>query len=130
MVISIITLGMNLAQAKTQAAEQTTVPQETTAVPETTTPKAEEPTNKQPTTKPNVDTTGKSIKKGGYVKKKVYAYNLKLEKVTKVEKGVRYYVYKKCNIGYSLLKVGNKKLLVKSKYITYKCNAKNSKHIR
>jgi len=26
MVISIITLGMNLAQAKTQAAEQTTVP--------------------------------------------------------------------------------------------------------
>lgn len=105
MVIGIITLGMNLAQAKTQAAEQTTVPQETTAVPETTTPKAEEPTNEQPTTKPNVDTTGKSVKKGGYVKKKVYAYNLKLEKVTKVEKGVRYYVYKKCNIGYSYKKV-------------------------
>lgn len=124
MVIGIITLGVNLAQAKTQAAEQTTVPQETTAVPETTTSKAEEPTTEQPTTKPKVDTTGKSVKKGGYVKKKVYAYNLKLEKVTKVEKGVRYYVYKKCNIGYSLLKVGNKKLLVKSKYITYKCNAK------
>ena len=50
-------------------------------------------------------TTGKSVKKGGYVKKKVYAYNLKLEKVTKVEKGVRYYVYKKCNIGYSYKKV-------------------------
>lgn len=52
-----------------------------------------------------MDTTGKSVKKGGYVKKKVYAYNLKLEKVTKVEKGVRYYVYKKCNIGYSYKKV-------------------------
>ncbi|MFR4319261.1 MAG: hypothetical protein ACLT2Z_07810 [Eubacterium sp.] len=85
MVIGIITLGMNLAQAKTQAAEQTTVPQETTAVPETTTPKAEEPTNEQPTTKPNVDTTGKSVKRW-ICKEKVYAYNLKLEKVTKLKK--------------------------------------------
>lgn len=44
--------------------------------------------------------------------------------MTKVSKGVRYYVYKRCNNGYSLLKVGNRKLLVESKYITYKCNAK------
>ena len=64
------------------------------------------------------------MKKGGYVKKNVSAYNLKLEKVTEVEKGVRYYVYKECNSGYSLIKVGNQELLVETKYITYKCNAK------
>ncbi len=78
-----------------------------------------------------MDTKGTKVKKGGYVKKLVYAYNLKLEKVTKVKKGVRYYVYKKCNSGYSMLKVGNKKLLVKSKYVVYKCNAKKIvKYIR
>ena len=72
-----------------------------------------------------MDTTGKNVKKGGYVKKNVSAYNLKLEKVTEVEKGVRYYVYKECNSGYSLIKVGNQELLVETKYITYKCNAKS-----
>ena len=34
-----------------------------------------------------MDTTGKNVKKGGYVKKNVSAYNLKLEKVTEVENG-------------------------------------------
>lgn len=133
MLIGAIALGMNFAGVKAQAVEETTVvattvTEETTTAPETTT-KVEEPTTKQPTTekpttKPNVDTKGTKVKKGGYVKKLVYAYNLKLEKVTKVKKGVRYYVYKKCNSGYSMLKVGNKKLLVKSKYVVYKCNAK------
>ena len=133
MLIGAIALGMNFAGVKAQAVEETTVvattvTEETTTAPETTT-KVEEPTTKQPTTektttKPNVDTKGTKVKKGGYVKKSVYAYNLKLEKVTKVKKGVRYYVYKKCNSGYSMLKVGNKKLLVKSKYVVYKCNAK------
>lgn len=140
MLIGAIALGMNFAGVKAQAVEETTVvattvTEETTTAPETTT-KVEEPTTKQPTTekpttKPNVDTKETKVKKGGYVKKSVYAYNLKLEKVTKVKKGVRYYVYKKCNSGYSMLKVGNKKLLVKSKYVVYKCNAKkNSKYIR
>ena len=133
MLIGAIALGMNFAGVKVQAVEETTVvattvTEETTTAPETTT-KVEELTTKQPTTektttKPNVDTKGTKVKKGGYVKKSVYVYNLKLEKVTKVKKGVRYYVYKKCNSGYSMLKVGNKKLLVKSKYVVYKCNAK------
>jgi len=42
--------------------------------------KPEETTTVQTTTKPDVDTTGKNVKKGGYVKKNVSAYNLKLEK--------------------------------------------------
>ena len=109
---------------ETTVIPETTTPQETTTIPETTTTKAEETTTVQPTTKPDVDTTGKNVKKGGYVKKNVSAYNLKLEKVTEVEKGVRYYVYKECNNGYSLIKVGNQELLVETKYITYKCNAK------
>lgn len=136
MLIGIIALGINLTEVKAEevTAPVTTAPQETTTAPETTTPavttpqetttKVEQPTTVQPTTKPDVDTTGKNVKKGGYVKKTVTAYNLKLEKVTKVEKGIRYYVYKKCNNGYSLIQVGNQKLLVESKYITYKCNAK------
>lgn len=133
MLIGIIALGINLTEVKAEevTAPVTTAPQETTTAPETTTPavttpqetttKVEQPTTVQPTTKPDVDTTGKNVKKGGYVKKTVTAYNLKLEKVTK---GIRYYVYKKCNNGYSLIQVGNQKLLVESKYITYKCNAK------
>ena len=136
MLIGIIALGINLTEVKAEevTAPVTTAPQETTTAPETTTPavttpqetttKVEQPTTVQPTTKPDVDTTGKNVKKGGYVKKTVTAYNLKLEKVTKVEKGIRYYVYRKCNNGYSLIQVGNQKLLVESKYITYKCNAK------
>ena len=136
MLIGIIALGINLTEVKAEevTAPVTTAPQETTTAPETTTPavttpqetttKVEQPTTVQPTTKPDVDTTGKNVKKGGYVKKTVTAYNLKLEKVTKVKKGIRYYVYKKCNNGYSLIQVGNQKLLVESKYITYKCNAK------
>ena len=108
---------------ETTVIPETTVPQETTTIPETTA-KPEETTTVQPTTKPDVDTTGKNVKKGGYAKKNVSAYNLKLEKVTEVEKGVRYYVYKECNNGYSLIKVGNQELLVETKYITYKCNAK------
>ena len=136
MLIGIIALGINLTEVKAEevTAPVTTAPQETTTAPETTTPavttpqetttKVEQPTTLQPTTKPDVDTTGKNVKKGGYVKKTVTAYNLKLEKVTKVKKGIRYYVYKKCNNGYSLIQVGNQKLLVESKYITYKCNAK------
>lgn len=108
---------------ETTVIPETTVPQETTTIPGTTA-KPEETTTVQPTTKPDVDTTGKNVKKGGYVKKNVSAYNLKLEKVTEVEKGVRYYVYKECNNGYSLIKVGNQELLVETKYITYKCNAK------
>jgi hypothetical protein len=136
MLIGIIALGINLTEVKAEevTAPVTTAPQETTTAPETTTPavttpqetttKVEQPTTVQPTTKPDVDTTGKNVKKGGYVKKTVTAYNLKLEKVTKVKKGIRYYVYRKCNNGYSLIQVGNQKLLVESKYITYKCNAK------
>lgn len=136
MLIGIIALGINLTEVKAEEVTTpvTTAPQETTTAPETTTPavttpqetttKVEQPTTVQPTTKPDVDTTGKNVKKGGYVKKTVTAYNLKLEKVTKVKKGIRYYVYKKCNNGYSLIQVGNQKLLVESKYITYKCNAK------
>ena len=151
MLIAIIAMGINLTEAKAETSgeitvpettvqeattiPETTTPQETTVIPETTVPqetttipettaKPEETTTVQPTTKPDVDTTGKNVKKGGYVKKNVSAYNLKLEKVTEVEKGVRYYVYKECNSGYSLIKVGNQKLLVETKYITYKCNAK------
>ena len=136
MLIGIIALEINLTEVKAEevTAPVTTAPQETTTAPETTTPavttpqetttKVEQPTTVQPTTKPDVDTTGKNVKKGGYVKKTVTAYNLKLEKVTKVKKGIRYYVYRKCNNGYSLIQVGNQKLLVESKYITYKCNAK------
>lgn len=152
MLIAIIAMGINLTEAKAETSgeitvpettvqeattlpetttpqettviAETTTPQETTTIPETTTTKAEETTTVQPTTKPDVDTTGKNVKKGGYVKKNVSAYNLKLEKVTEVEKGVRYYVYKECNNGYSLIKVGNQELLVETKYITYKCNAK------
>lgn len=131
MLMGIIALGINFTEVKaeTTTVDVTTAHQEVTTTPETTTPGGEEMTTEEitteePTTKPNVDTAGKAVKKGGYVKKKVFAYNLKLEKVTKVSKGVRYYVYKKCNNGYSLLKVGNRKLLVESKYITYKCNAK------
>ena len=152
MLIAIIAMGINLTEAKaktsgeitvpettvqeattlpetttpqeTTVIPETTTPQETTTIPETTTTKAEETTTVQPTTKPDVDTTGKNVKKGGYVKKNVSAYNLKLEEVTEVEKGVRYYVYKECNNGYSLIKVGNQELLVETKYITYKCNAK------
>ena len=119
MLIGIIALGINLTEVK---AEEVTAP--VTTAPQETTTKVEQPTTVQPTTKPDVDTTGKNVKKGGYVKKTVTAYNLKLEKVTKVKKGIRYYVYKKCNNGYSLIQVGNQKLLVESKYITYKCNAK------
>ena len=131
MLMGIIALGINFTEVKaeTTTVDVTTAHQEVTTTPETTTPGGEEMTTEEitteePTTKPNVDTAGKAVKKGGYVKKKVFAYNLKLEKVTKVSKGVRYYVYKKCNNGYSLLKVENQKLLVESKYITYKCNAK------
>ncbi len=153
MLIAIIAMGINLTEAKAETSgeitvpetttsqettvipetttpqettviPETTTPQETTTIPETTTTKAEETTTVQPTTKTDVDTTGKDVKKGGYVKKNVSAYNLKLEKVTEVEKGVRYYVYKECNSGYSLIKVGNQNLLVETKYITYKCNAK------
>ena len=121
MLIGIIALGINLTEVKAEevTAPVTTAPQETTTAPETTTPavttpqetttKVEQPTTVQPTTKPDVDTTGKNVKKGGYVKKTVTAYNLKLEKVTKVKKGIRYYVYKKCNNGYSLIQVGNQK---------------------
>ena len=131
MLMGIIALGIDFTEVKAETAtvDVTTAHQEAITTPETTTPggvekTTQEITTEEPTTKPNVDTAGKAVKKGGYVKKKVFAYNLKLEKVTKVSKGVRYYVYKKCNNGYSLLKVGNRKLLVESKYITYKCNAK------
>ena len=151
MLIAIIAMGINLTEIKAETMGEITIPettvQEATTIPETTTPqeattipettmpqetttipettaKPEETTTVQPTTKPDVDTTGKNVKKGGYVKKNVSAYNLKLEKVTEVEKGVRYYVYKECNNGYSLIKVGNQELLVETKYITYKCNAK------
>lgn len=125
--IGLISLGINFTVVKAETVEETTVPVTTTVVlPETTTeePTTEQPTVEQPTTKPDADLTGKDVKKGGYVKKKVFVYNLKLEKVATVEKGIRYYVYKKCNNGYSLLQVGKQKLLVESKYITYKCNAK------
>lgn len=127
MIIGLILLGINFTVVKAETTEETTVPVTTTVVPpETTTeePTAEHPTVEQPTTKPDADLTGKDVKKGGFVKKKVSAYNLKLEKVATVEKGIRYYVYNKCNNGYSLLQVGKQKLLVESKYITYKCNAK------
>lgn len=127
MLIGLILLGINFTVVKAETTEETTVPVTTTVVPpETTTeePTTEPPTVEQPTTKPDADLTGKDVKKGGFVKKKVSAYNLKLEKVATVEKGIRYYVYKKCNNGYSLLQVGKQKLLVESKYITYKCNAK------
>ena len=127
MLIGIIALGINFTVVKAETTEETTVPVTTTVVPpETTTeePTTEHPTVEQPTTKPDADLTGKDVKKGGFVKKKVSAYNLKLEKVATVEKGIRYYVYNKCNNGYSLLQVGKQKLLVESKYITYKCNAK------
>ncbi len=127
MIIGLILLGINFTVVKAETTEETTVPVTTTVVPpETTTeePTAEHPTVEQPTTKPDADLTGRDVKKGGFVKKKVSAYNLKLEKVATVEKGIRYYVYNKCNNGYSLLQVGKQKLLVESKYITYKCNAK------
>ncbi len=127
MIIGLILLGINFTVVKAETTEETTVPVTTTVVPpETTTeePITEHPTVEQPTTKPDADLTGKDVKKGGFVKKKVSAYNLKLEKVATVEKGIRYYVYNKCNNGYSLLQVGKQKLLVESKYITYKCNAK------
>lgn len=133
MLISIITLGIGLPFTKVKAEEVTapvtTISQKTPTVTETTTPpettsEVNPETSENQTTKPDVDITGKSIKKGGYAKKTVSAYNMKLEKVSKVKKGVRYYVYKKCNNGYSLIKVGDKKLLVESKYITYKCNVK------
>ena len=127
MIIGLILLGINFTVVKAETTEETTVPVTTTVVPpETTTeePTTEHPTIEQPTTKPDADLTGKDVKKGGFVKKKVSAYNLKLEKVATVEKGIRYYVYNKCNNGYSLLQVGKQKLLVESKYITYKCNAK------
>lgn len=127
MLIGLILLGINFTVVKAETTEETTVPVTTTVVPpETTTeePTTEYPTVEQPTTKPDADLTGKDVKKGGFVKKKVSAYNLKLEKVATVEKGIRYYVYNKCNNGYSLLQVGKQKLLVESKYITYKCNAK------
>ena len=137
MLIGIIALGINLTEVKAEevTAPVTTAPQETTTAPETTTPtvttpqetttKVEQPTTVQPTTKPDVDTTGKERKKRWLCKENQLQHiNLKLEKVTKVEKGIRYYVYRKCNNGYSLIQVGNQKLLVESKYITYKCNAK------
>ncbi len=127
MIIGLILLGINFTVVKAETTEETTVPVTTTVVPpETTTeePTTEHPTVEQPTTKPDADLTGRDVKKGGFVKKKVSAYNLKLEKVATVEKGIRYYVYNKCNNGYSLLQVGKQKLLVESKYITYKCNAK------
>ena len=109
MLIGIIALGINFTVVKAETTEETTVPVTTTVVPpETTTeePTTEHPTVEQPTTKPDADLTGKDVKKGGFVKKKVSAYNLKLEKVATVEKGIRYYVYNKCNNGYSLLQVG------------------------
>lgn len=136
MLIGIIALGINLTEVKAEevTAPVTTAPQETTTAPETTTPtvttpqetttKVEQPTTVQPTTKPDVDTTGKNVKKGGYVKKTVTAYNLKLEKVTKVEKGYPLLCLQEMQQWIFLIQVGNQKLLVESKYITYKCNAK------
>ena len=105
---------------ETTTVPETTMPQETiitetTTVPEMTMPQQTtisetttvSETTIQSTPKHNIDTTGNNVKKGGYVKKKAPAYNLELEKVTEVKKGVRYYVYKEYSSGYSLIKVGN-----------------------
>ena len=96
MLMGIIALGINFTEVKaeTTTVDVTTAHQEAITTPETTTPEVaetttQEITTEEPTTKPNVNTIGKAVKKGGYVKKKVFAYNLKLEKVTKVRKILR-----------------------------------------